>query len=514
MNDDIETMVKNRVEKERASSHTKQAGAVGQDQKSESNLDAYCIRAGEIGTGIVFARLHEGQSVFNKDSREWWAWTGHHWVLDVMDGALKSVESVAQWYTNKAVELSAKIEWAEKKNDSTNVARLQADQRVCNKMADKLRTERGRQICLKCAHSNHFLSLEVSGDQFDSNPWLFGCANGVIDLQTGELREGRPEDYVTKARPIALEEIETEAPEWERVLWDIFEDTDMIQYLQRLLGYSITGFANEPVLPFLIGQGRNGKTTIVEQVSKVVGDMAGPIQSEMLLDQGRYHSSSAPSPDIMDLRGLRIAFASEIEEGRRFSASRVKWLSGGDTLIGRAPHDKRNTRFKPSHSLILMANSKPDAPMSDFAFWQRIHMIPFEFSFVDREPKAPNERRADKHLPEKLQAEGPGILAWLLRGCLRWQRDGLCPPEKIRSATEEYRRSEDLLQDFIDEHCLVAPGESEAASELYDTFKDWWVRNVSKKTLSQKKFGRLLGQRFKRIKSSTTRYEGIRLLKA
>jgi len=161
-----------------------------------------------------------------------------------------------------------------------------------------------------------------------------------------------------------------------------------------------------------------------------------------------------------------------------------------------------------------MANSKPDAPMHDFAFWSRIHLIPFEFSFVDREPKAPNERRADKHISEKLKAEAPGILAWLIRGCLRWQRDGLCPPEKVRAATEEYRRSEDLLQDFLDEYCLMDTEESEGAAELYDAFKTWWVANVSKKTMSQKKFGRLLGARFKRIKSNKIRYRGLRLLKA
>ena len=119
-----------------------------------------------------------------------------------------------------------------------------------------------------------------------------------------------------------------------------------------------------------------------------------------------------------------------------------------DPIIARHLHDKRMTRFTPTHKLILMSNSMPDAPMSDFAFWERILLIPFNFSFVDREPTAPNERRADKHLLDKLKMEAPGILAWIIRGCLKYQQMGLCPPEKVRAATEEYRRSEDLLATF------------------------------------------------------------------
>jgi len=213
----------------------------------------------------------------------------------------------------------------------------------------------------------------------------------------------------------------------------------------------------------------------------------------------------------MALRGLRIAFASENDEGRRFSPSRVKWLSGGDTLVGRSPHDRYETHFTPTHTLILLTNHKPHAPADDFAFWERVHLIPFDLSFVNRKPVADNERPADKHLPEKLRAEASGILAWMVRGCLAWQDKGLDPPRIVRDATADYRREEDILGDFIDECCFLDPSAEIQSSKLYTAFCDWWEQNVSKKTLSQKKFGKMMTKRFKREKKGTYKYFGLDL---
>jgi putative DNA primase/helicase len=488
-------------------------GGADSDPASKSKFIYECLEAAEFGDGVLFANLQSGNFIFNKSAAEWLKWHGHFWQEDLMGDVLSAVDHTAQSYTAEAVKLSKKIAWAEKKGDSNSVEKLEELRKLFNKRTTKLRTERGRQNCLKFAATNLINPLQVSGDQLDQAPWLLACNNGVVNLRTGEIRPGRPGDFLVRSSPIDWAAIDTPAPAWEDALWRIFEDDEMVFYLQRLFGYGITGLTVEPILPVLLGSGRNGKTTIVEVVGHVLGPLAGPISSDMLLDSGRFTSSDAPSPSIMDLRGLRIAFASEVEDGRRFSASRVKWLSGSDTLIGRAPHDRRNTRFSPTHLLVLMTNHQPDAPMDDFAFWERIHLIPFPFSFVDRPPKADHERRSDKNLTEKLKAEAPGILAWLVRGCLAWQEKGLCPPAKVREATEEYRRSEDLLADFLEERCVEDPSAVESAASLYDAFSEWWGSNVSKKVLSKKKFGRLLGRRFKRGKSSTVQYTGLRLLK-
>ena len=512
--DSIKEAVQGRIEEEKQLAKKKQGKASGQDvDGSRSKFVSDCLHAVEMGDGVLFSDIHQGQFVFNKSSAEWLAWAGHHWEIDLKNSTLSAVENVAQVYAKEAVQLAGKINWALKKNDELAEDRFRALQKIYHKRVAKLRTERGRQACLKFAHTNSVNALHVLGDQIDQEPWLLACSNGVIDLKTGEMRPGRAEDYLMRASPIAWEGIDAPAPIWDQTLEAIFEDEEMVSYLQRLFGYAITGLTIEPILPVLFGQGRNGKTTVVEMIGHVLGPLAGPIPSEMLLDSGRFTNASAPTPDLIDLRGLRIAFASEIDENRRFSPARVKWLSGSDTIVGRAPHDKHSTRFRPSHTLFMMTNHEPGAPMSDVAFWERIHLIPFGFSFVDRAPKADHERPADKHLSEKLKAEASGILAWVVRGCLRWQVQGICPPQKVKAATEEYRRSEDLLADFLEECCTEDPRYKESAAALYEIFRTWWSENVSKKALSQKKFGRLLGRRFKRVKSNTVQYLGLRLLK-
>ena len=333
---------------------------------------------------------------------------------------------------------------------------LELEIKKINKRMQRLRTKRGAENALFWGHTHSGNHISVRGDQFDCKPWLLACDNCVIDLRTGEGRPGRREDLLTKASGIKWKDVLHPAGLWEQSLLEIFGgDDELVGYLQRLLGYGITGQTTEHCLPIFYGRGRNGKTTIIETLCHVLGPLARPIQSEILMDQGRYRrSSAAPSPDIMGLRGLRLAFASELDEGRRISPSRVKWLTGGDTLVGRNPHDRFEVEFVPTHLLILSTNEKPSAPADDFAFWERVHLIPFPVSFVTHKPQIKNERPADKTLLERLKEEGSGVLAWLVRGALAWQEQGLSPPLCVVHATQEYRRDEDLLADFIEACCF------------------------------------------------------------
>jgi putative DNA primase/helicase len=242
-----------------------------------------------------------------------------------------------------------------------------------------------------------------------------------------------------------------------------------------------------------------------------MGPLAGAIRAEMLLDQGRVANSAGPTPDIMALRGLRMAFASEFDQGSRFSPSRVKWLTGNDRLTGRNPHDKYETQFSPTHTLFLLTNNEPQAPPDDFAFWERVFLVPFDVSFVDREPKAANERRSDPTLPAKLRQEYPGILAWLVRGCLYYQRDGLAPPRAVREATDKYKSDLDSVTDFL-EVCLDEEETAETgATLLYEVFAQWWDDNVGTKCMSQKRFGTIFGKRYPKKKKPEVCYTGVRL---
>jgi len=256
--------------------------------------------------------------------------------------------------------------------------------------------------------------------------------------------------------------------------------------------------------------GWNGRSLIIETISHVMGALAGSIPSEMLLSQKYAKSSSAPSPDIMSLKGVRMAFASEIDEGQKFSAAKIKWLTGKDELVGRNPHDKYPTRFYPTHKLFLMTNTQPEAPANDKSFWERLHLIPFTISFVNRDPQETYERRAIVDLDRQLKAEASGILAWLVRGCLRYQQEGLNPPMEVTAASEEYRRGEDVLADFIDECCIREEGAKEKANILYKRYVAWYHDNIGVKEQTGTWFGKLLKQKFNKTKvNGCVTYHGI-----
>jgi len=460
-----------------------------------------CYNANELGDGILFAALHRGRFVFDASAGEWLAWQGHHWQRDTTGTALTAVEAVAQAYLKEVQAIARQLA---ETTDEDEADRMQRRQAQVMRRVNRLRSRRGRENCLIFAATCGESSLVVTGDRLDNKPWLLACQNGVVDLRTGLLRPGDPDDLLTLASPFPFPEgvddylatgENSPCPEWESFIPEIMtDDQARAGYLGRLFGYGVTGVVREHVFAVLYGFGRNGKGTLIETLGAVLGPLAAPVPAELLLDQGRASNPAGPSPHLMALRGLRVAFCSETDQGRRFSASRVKWLSGGDTLTGRSPHDRQPSTWAPSHLLCLATNHKPRADAQDFAFWSRLHMVEFSLSYVER-PIAEHERKIDKGLPERLMKEGPGILAWLVRGCLEWQKQGLNPPPSVLSATAEYRQSEDDLFAWIEERCIEAADATVTAKNAYVSFKEWWIANISDKAPSQKRFGDSMARR-------------------
>jgi len=455
-----------------------------------------CLEMGPLGDGILYAHANKGGKVYNATTGYWLTWTGHRWAFDYEKKALACIDKVTDLYEKAVWSLTSERTSAAKKMDADKSAAAIKKEHKIFKRISRLQTERGRKETLHFSRTNNVCNLSTLGGKFDINPWLFACGNGVINLKTAELRPGLPGDFLTKGSDIHFLDIDEPAPVWENTLREIFEDDqELIKYLQRMLGYGMTALTTEHSIGVFWGHGRNGKGTIITAIQKVLGEYASPMPAEILLDQGRVRNSAAPSPDIMALKGLRIAWCSESDEGRKFSASKFKWLSGGDRLTGRNPHDIHPTNFDPSHLLFLSTNEKPTAPANDFAFWERLKLIPYRLSFVNREPVSENERKADKKLDFKLEKELPGILAWLVRGCIDWQEQGLNPPPVVTEATSQYRREEDTLADFLEECCHVDVQNLDlriGASVLHTTFQSWWEINVSKWKPSQKKFGKLM----------------------
>ena len=478
----------------------------------DSKFIMQCLGQNELGDGELFKKLFRNDFVFNKAMDSWMRWTGHHWIIDKMDTALASVEKVARVYQDEAKSVAKKVsETADK--DVADL--LKKKMNGLNSRASALRATRRRKNCLMFAHTSE-LPISIEGNEVDQYAYLLPCKNGVINLRTGELEPGRQSDYLIKASPIEWPDdgLSSKCPTWEKFLSDILVDNDeMVSFLQRIIGMALIGKVLVGVFIVMSGQGRNGKGTIVETVTAILGEMAGAVRSEMLLDQGRINSSAGPTPDIMALRGKRIAFASETDENCRISPSRVKWLTGNDTLSGRNPNDKFEVNFKPTHTLFLQTNNDPHAPADDFAFWERMIKIPFTLSYVNREPKKSNERKADLKLPEKLEKEYPQILAWMVRGCIEFQKVGLKTPAAVKEAINEYKQSEDIVGDFIDECCVVGEYYRVGASAVYEDFKDWWTENVNKRGVpSKKKFGTWFGKRFKKEKKGSNFYLGVGLV--
>ncbi len=473
------------------------------------------VNGGDLLNGVMYSALNGDRVAYDATADAWMIWAGHHWDRDLTGEHLILAERVVDAYLDRQADIDAQTREAIKGGDEQQAsARQTAWHKEIRRRIVRLRTEPGRAAAVSFAATNPTNALAIDGGLIDQKPMLLPVRNGEIDLRTGELNPGRPENFLLKASPVEYHGIDVPCVVLDQFLADItLGDADLSQYIQRLMGYSITGLTNEHVFPVFSGAGRNGKTVLIEAVAHVLGTLSTVIPAEMLLDQGRVRSSSGPSPDIMALRGIRMAYASEADENCRISPSRVKWLTGNDQLTGRNPHDRYPTTFSPTHKLILLVNDRPRAPANDYAFWRRVHLIPFGATFVDHEPQTSQERPVDKAMLEKLKGEASGILAWLVRGCLKWQlAGGLLPPPAVRDATAAYQREEDMLGEFLDACCYVGDDAHATAKDLYAAFSAWWTENISPTPMSQKRFGGLVGKRFERVPDRLVWYRGIGLL--
>ena len=342
---------------------------------------------------------------------------------------------------------------------------------------------------LKIARSN--LDIAVYPDQLDTNPWLLNVNNGVLDLRTGELLPHAQKLLLTKLAPVDFVP-DAPCPTWERFVSSVMlDDAELIEFLQRALGYTLTADVSEQVLLFLYGSGSNGKSTMLETVFSIMGDYA-VLASPRLLTGDETHDT-----DSMNLMGARLAQAHEVKAGARWNESSLKRITGGDTLQYRALYSSQHTEFKPTHKVLVSGNHKPDVADLTYAFWRRMRLIPFLQKYFGPEDsgyeRVEPERRKDPLLVEKLRAELPGILAWMVRGCLKWQAarkvdpaNGLGYPDKMRKAVEEYREEQDPIGRFLDDKCVFLKDVRVKVSTLNQAYTRWAEVNGERKTMSSK----------------------------
>jgi putative DNA primase/helicase len=289
---------------------------------------------------------------------------------------------------------------------------------------------------------------------------LLNVRNGTLDLRTGRLCGHRRENLITKLAPV-LYDPAARCPLWERFLHRVMGgNVGLTSYLQRVVGYGLTGDVSEQALWFLFGTGANGKSTFLATILAMLGDYAMQSVSELLMAKA---NESHPT-ERADLFGKRLVATIETEEGKRMAESLMKQMTGGDRIRARKMRQDF-FEFLPSHKILLAANHKPNVHGTDHAVWRRIKLVPFTVTI--------REEEKDKTLSDKLKAELPGILAWAVRGCLAWQREGLRDPEEVRKATAEYRAEQDTVADFLASCCNILPEGRIKAALLYDAYVEW-----------------------------------------
>ncbi len=361
------------------------------------------------------------------------------------------------------------------------------------------RSESGARI--KAVYELVKCELPLSPGEFDCDPMLLGCMSGTIDLRTGRPREPRREDHITKTTNIEYDP-DAACPEFLAFLSVAMgNNKPLIKFLQRAIGYSLTGLTTEQVLFFLLGTGANGKTVFQSIIKALLCDYATQSSAETLM-VNKYKSGSDASPDVSRLRGSRVVLSSEVEDGQRLSESMVKQLTGGDTIVARGLHQSP-IEFAPQFKIWLAANHRPLIRGTDHAIWRRIILIPFDITIP------PKER--DRKLIEKLRKELPGILNWAIAGCLEWQKIGLMPPAEVKAATDEYQHDMDIIGQWIDDRCCTGADFYTGATELFDDYKRWAEANIGW-AFKQTAFGRQLTDRgFNKRKTSVIMYVGLSL---
>ena len=334
--------------------------------------------------------------------------------------------------------------------------------------------------------------LPILPIQMDRHKMALNTPSGIINLKNGDVKAHNPEYYFTKITSVDCAEA-ADCPRWLAFLDDIFAgDKDLIRYIQKAVGYSLTGSTAEQCAFFLYGTGRNGKSTFIDVIRDVFGDYAANIQPETIMVKSSQ--SNAINSDIARLKGARLVTSVEPNEGVRLNEGLLKQLTGDDTVTARKLYSEE-FEFKPEFKLWMATNHKPIIRGTDTGIWRRIHMIPFNVQIP--------EDKLDKNLTHKLKAEMAGIFKWCIDGCLMWQREGLQMPAAVLKSVREYRREMDVISAFIEDKCTLEG--TVQASMLYAAYASWADSN-NEYCMSNTKFSTELAKRFEKIKGRNYNY--------
>jgi len=453
--------------------------------KINEDIKFYDLHRTDSGNADAIVRAFGDRLRFDHKSGNWYIWQGHTWKIDE-DGA---IERTAIRTIRERLRKSADIQQPDLREKEAKWA---------------LSSESKYKIDAAIKIAAILKPISSTINQFNKNPMLLGCENGVIDLQRGTLVPGRSKDMISLSTKIWYDS-QAKAPRWQQFLTEIFlGDEKMIDYIARCVGYSLTGLTVEQIIFLLYGIGANGKSVFLNIIRALLGDYGANTNFQTFL-ANKNASSKIPN-DLAALVSKRLVTALEMRERDQLNEERIKSMTGNDPISARFLHKEWFT-YIPEYKIWLAVNYKPEVTDTTFSFWRRIQLIPFEVVF--------NKDKADKKLAEKLLKELPGILNWAIEGCLRWQEKGLVPPQKVTDATQDYQSEMNIVKQFLDDKTIVKEDAFVPFNKLFEAYCKW-AGELHENLMTGNMFGRKmteLGFRKDRIGNDRqVCYKGIGLI--
>jgi putative DNA primase/helicase len=415
----------------------------------------------DSGNAERFQALHGENFRYHRDSGTWLRWDGIRWI----NGGDEVIQAFIHTMRTLAIQAGNHHDLSTGKDVSKHAFKS------CDLHKVRAAIELARSIP----------NVSVNSSMLDHDQMLVCAENAVIDLRTGQAIPADRGQLITKQIGTAYD------PQAKCPLWIEFLDTvtggdkELIDFLQSAIGYTLTGKTTEQCLFFLHGKGQNGKGVFTATIESLLGDYSQTAPESLFVVN--RNSGGIPN-DLARLVGCRLSVAAELDEGASFAESRLKSLTGSDTITARFLH-KEYFDFAPTHKFWISGNHKPAIKGTDKGIWRRIRLIPFTVTIP--------EEKKDKRLSEKLKAEMPGILNWAIEGCLRWQSDGLRVPSVVRSATDDYRAAEDVVGQYIDE--ATRPDGETSKADLYAHFLAWEMKNGIRSKMTSRKFNERISER-------------------
>lgn len=434
--------------------------------------------ANDSGNAERFVDDHPSMFRYVKAWKNWVIWNGDRWAVDDSGEVFR----LAQAHARSLLIAAALIKDEDRRKRESLAALKLGD-------APKLKA------MLEVAQSDRRVVAEPK--IFDADPFLLGVENGVVELKPGLFRKGKQGDNITKTAG-TMYDAEATCPVWEQFLSEVLNgNAELVTYVQKAVGYTLSGATSEQCFFFLHGSGSNGKSTFTETVQALLGDYGQRAPQSLFTASP---NGREPTSEMARLLGARLVLGSETEEGAKLAESRVKDLTGGDKITARNLYESWFD-FTPVLKLWLFGNHRPGIRGTDNGIWRRVRYLPFEVQIP--------EGRKDPALPSKLRDELPGILNWAMKGFLLWQREGLVMPECLKKACEEYRQEEDLLGDFLADRTIDRAGGRVSRQELFDSYRRWSDSQNIKYTKQAKGFYKSLREHPKFV-GKETKANGIR----